>query len=685
MPFSPPNSSGTTGSILLIEEYEALAVAFGSALKRFQPSYTTHVVGSLSEAEAILGQTAPRLLIVDCDPPPRGTVSFFNQLRKATPEARALVVAAENSEELGEELPAVLQFIKKPFDLGKFGATIEALLGAGNTPPLGTVRDLSLVDFLLLHAITAATSILKVEAADARRGEIHFFSGRILHSEAGETSGVEALRAMLQWPSPEFGEAERPLDAPRTIHGEWPSLLRGLTRAAPVNRRARAKAVKPAAPPAVKRTKIVVVDDTDLLLTFLEEILRTAHPELEIVTASSGLEGMRRVAEVQPELVLLDYSLPDITGGVVCDRLLANEETAGIPIIMMSGHVPEMAKVAARSANVVGTIAKPFLSTALIELLERMLAALPELRAQVQKKRAVAAAMEPTPKKSRNGRRVSAARKAKKETPLLPPPPGNGEAHQSESLPPAGLAEETLPPSLADVPLPEEPAAVGTAEKEPVDPAPAAEKESPDELAPAENFAPPHFLPVAITAARSNFVVLGLALEVIALDLSPALRLTEIRARLFSPMVSLRVLPRALPGRPLSESRFHLARVDLDSGGNLERVRLQPGGGRLDRTQTRYGATIDGLALSPAANGGALRMTPTAVAPMRFELLALFELSRVELSADFLIDHLLLKNREEKMRATLVPEVGHLGATFKAAHVQLDASGLIAELRLVAV
>ncbi len=75
-----------------------------------------------------------------------------------------------------------------------------------------------------------------------------------------------------------------------------------------------------------------------------------------------------------PDLVLLDYSLPDLRGDQICERLLQNKATARIPVVMMSGHVPEMMATAERCPNVVATIAKPFMSEALVQLVHETLA-----------------------------------------------------------------------------------------------------------------------------------------------------------------------------------------------------------------------------------------------------------------------------------------------------------------------
>ncbi len=173
--------------------------------------------------------------------------------------------------------------------------------------------------------------------------------------------------------------------------------------------------------PAMPEKKIVVIDDTELLLIFVEDILRTARPSLEIATAASGLEGVRRTTELLPDLVLLDYSLPDVAGDEVCRLLLEDARTSHIPVIMMSGHVAEMATTAARFPNVVATIGKPFLSAALIELVDATLANLPQvLAAPVQE---TPSSLPPPTKKARKTPRAKKVTKAAAKAKKSPSPP----------------------------------------------------------------------------------------------------------------------------------------------------------------------------------------------------------------------------------------------------------------------
>ncbi len=400
MPSSLKFRVGTRPSVLLIEEYAALAAAITFALKKFAPQHRTHTVNSLSEAEAAAAKTPPQLFIIDFDPSHPNAIEFFYRMCAAHPDARVLAIASGTPPEFAAERygPNAIQFVEKPFELMDFGAAVQALLSpwteASSGDSRGTLRDLNLKDLVPLECVSGATAVLKIAAADGRAGEIHFLDGHICHASAPGLSGVRALHEIMHWKNARGKESERPATEPRTIQGPWQDVfLEALGQAKPSAEER--KKTSPAPTPkffslpspgnakqvkAPSRTgkKIVVIDDTEMLLIFVEDILSTADSSLQIVTAFTGGEGARRAEVMMPDLVLLDYTLPDLRGDQVCERLLQNEATAHIPIVMMSGHVPEMLATAERYPNVVATIAKPFMSEALIALVKEILAKGPE-------------------------------------------------------------------------------------------------------------------------------------------------------------------------------------------------------------------------------------------------------------------------------------------------------------------
>ena len=391
MPASLQSSAGAASHrrVLLLEEYDALAAAIGSALKKFAPQHEVSIARSLDQAKKLAAKIAPELFVIDVDPPWSGLTDFLEKMRSAHANARALVIGAAIPAEIAAARRSfgALQFIEKPFELAAFGAAVQALLGpwreSESESPRGSLRTLNVIDVILIHCAANAAVVVEVDGGAKRFGEIHFAQGQITHVEMGKLTGAEAFREILRWPDAEMHEAKRPGAVRRTIQKNWVSIVVEAlreARATQVVSVSRKEKAAPTKPRAKAGKKIVVIDDTEMLLIFVEDVLATADPDLQITTALNGTEGLKQIERVIPDLVLLDYSLPDLNGDEVCRRLLQNERTANVPVLMMSGHVPEMMATAAQFENVVSAIEKPFLSDALVSLVQQTLAAPPPIK-----------------------------------------------------------------------------------------------------------------------------------------------------------------------------------------------------------------------------------------------------------------------------------------------------------------
>ena len=85
---------------------------------------------------------------------------------------------------------------------------------------------------------------------------------------------------------------------------------------------------------AAQRSKILVVDDTEPNLRLLRALLTGAG--YEVATAGCGVEGIEAAERENPDLILLDIMMPDITGFEVCQRLRAARHTREIPIVFLT-------------------------------------------------------------------------------------------------------------------------------------------------------------------------------------------------------------------------------------------------------------------------------------------------------------------------------------------------------------
>lgn len=79
----------------------------------------------------------------------------------------------------------------------------------------------------------------------------------------------------------------------------------------------------------------------------------------EVLTATNGLEGLKKVREEAPDLLVLDVMLPGLDGFEVCRRLRADEQTAGLPVLMLSAKAQETDKTTGLKMGADDYLAKP--------------------------------------------------------------------------------------------------------------------------------------------------------------------------------------------------------------------------------------------------------------------------------------------------------------------------------------
>jgi class 3 adenylate cyclase/CheY-like chemotaxis protein len=103
--------------------------------------------------------------------------------------------------------------------------------------------------------------------------------------------------------------------------------------------------------------RILVVDDTPMNVKLLEGVL--AGHGYAVVTAPSGPVALERVRADQPDLILLDVVMPEMSGYEVCRRLRADEATRLLPIVMVTALDPATERVKGIEAGADDFLTKP--------------------------------------------------------------------------------------------------------------------------------------------------------------------------------------------------------------------------------------------------------------------------------------------------------------------------------------
>ncbi|TDN98440.1 MULTISPECIES: response regulator transcription factor [Halomonas] len=121
--------------------------------------------------------------------------------------------------------------------------------------------------------------------------------------------------------------------------------------------------------------KVLVVDDEANIVLSLEFLMQQAG--FQVDTAEDGESALSRIAESPPDLVLLDVSLPDISGFDVLERLRDDPTHARLPIIMLTAHGREVEREKGLALGADDYITKPFSTQALVEKVKKRLAEVP--------------------------------------------------------------------------------------------------------------------------------------------------------------------------------------------------------------------------------------------------------------------------------------------------------------------
>ncbi len=120
---------------------------------------------------------------------------------------------------------------------------------------------------------------------------------------------------------------------------------------------------------------VLVMEDEDALATLLQYNLEKEG--YRVVVAADGEEGLVQIDERLPDLIILDWMLPKVSGIEVCRRVRGRPETRNLPIIMLTARGEETDRVRGLDTGADDYMTKPFSMT---ELVARIRAVLRRIR-----------------------------------------------------------------------------------------------------------------------------------------------------------------------------------------------------------------------------------------------------------------------------------------------------------------
>jgi len=121
--------------------------------------------------------------------------------------------------------------------------------------------------------------------------------------------------------------------------------------------------------------RVLLVDDyrdaRDMYGEYLE------YSGYQVIQAANGIEALQRAIDDQPDIILMDLSLPVMDGWEATRRLKADQRTASIPVVALTGHALAGISERAKEAGCDAFVTKPCLPEDLVREIKRVLGAPP--------------------------------------------------------------------------------------------------------------------------------------------------------------------------------------------------------------------------------------------------------------------------------------------------------------------
>jgi DNA-binding response OmpR family regulator len=124
------------------------------------------------------------------------------------------------------------------------------------------------------------------------------------------------------------------------------------------------------------RKKILIVEDNTELLVLTRLNLKAAG--FSVVTATNGLQGIKKARSMTPDLILLDLGLPELDGFAVCEILRNDKATAATPILILTGMASELTRLVGLESGANDYLSKPIDPKSLIGKIKELLQLLPK-------------------------------------------------------------------------------------------------------------------------------------------------------------------------------------------------------------------------------------------------------------------------------------------------------------------
>jgi DNA-binding response OmpR family regulator len=118
--------------------------------------------------------------------------------------------------------------------------------------------------------------------------------------------------------------------------------------------------------------KILVIDDSNVIRNMVRDMLPKGN--FEVLEAKDGVQGLNLIQQERPNLIMLDFLLPRMSGWDVFQRIQESHELRSIPLVLMSGRKEEVTEKLQEPFEFFEFVQKPFDQKELIDAIKTAMA-----------------------------------------------------------------------------------------------------------------------------------------------------------------------------------------------------------------------------------------------------------------------------------------------------------------------
>ncbi len=114
--------------------------------------------------------------------------------------------------------------------------------------------------------------------------------------------------------------------------------------------------------------KVIVVDDEPFILMMIEDKLRKA--KIEVITLRESKIALETIKKEKPDLIILDWMMPELSGIELCRQIKNNSDISDIPIFMLTAKGQDSDEQLGLQCGAARYITKPFSPKSLLEIVQ---------------------------------------------------------------------------------------------------------------------------------------------------------------------------------------------------------------------------------------------------------------------------------------------------------------------------